>query len=268
MVNVQEVLDNQRRIEESLAARMCEIERSITAASGSESKPSIDKLTQEYRAFRDIVLSTLQLLRAQVQSLTGHIDELDTYNRRNALLFSGVKEKDGEDCAAVILNIINSSMNFPNINSSSMYVSHRLGVRNNTRTRPILVRFEDIKTRNLIWQEKKRLKSTPTVLSEFLTKSRQEVFANARKHFGINRCWTRDGAIMVKLPTNDRKRIITAGELDQLMVKFPSTSHTVGTEKEATTQRPKTGTSSATATIPEPPMTRKRSAAANSKPSK
>lgn len=255
MANVQTVLDNQKRIEDSLASRMAEIEKSLSAAS-SDGKPNIDWLLQEFRAFKEMALSTLKLLRTQIQSLDARVDDLDTYNRRNALLFNGVPEKDGEDCAALVLSVIHA-MEFPNIKTPDFYLCHRLGVRSSKRTRPILVRFVEINTRNIIWREKKRLKSTPTVLSEFLTKSRQEIFAAARKHFGINRSWTRDGAIMIKLPNNDRKRIVNAEELDQVMSKFPSVIDKPAPEPTASVPQTLSRNAPSSSAAPEPPLTRR-----------
>lgn len=37
-----------------------------------------------------------------------------------------------------------------------------------------------------------------------LTKSRQEIFIAAHKHFGLRLCWTVDGGIIILLPINTK----------------------------------------------------------------
>ncbi|KOB57407.1 Uncharacterized protein OBRU01_25734, partial [Operophtera brumata] len=123
--------------------------------------------------------------------------------------------------------------------------------------------------RNYIWLEKKRLKSSPTVISEFLTKTRQAIFSTARRsHFGIRSCWTRDGAVFVKLPNDDRKRIASMEELDLLMNKFPDTSTGLPTAVPITasvmTSQPQAGSPAPViASGCRPPVTRSKGAAAN-----
>lgn len=57
MANVQELFENQKRIEECLASRMEEFEKSFRTASSSESKPQLDKLAEDFRTFKDTVWS-------------------------------------------------------------------------------------------------------------------------------------------------------------------------------------------------------------------
>lgn len=255
MANIQDLFENQNRIEETLALRMADFEKTFKAASSSESKPNLDQLAQDYRCFKESVLSILQTFRSQIQALTLHTDELETYNRRNALLFTGIEEMDGEDCKSLITNVIQSTMNLTDIQASNIYFCHRLGAKKLSGSRPILVRFHDITIRNTIWAEKRRLKSSSTVLSEFLTKPRQAIFGAARKHFGINRCWSRDGAIFIKLPNEERKRIATRDDLDQLTTKFPSSlKSSSDQDKDGAKARP---AAAASAAATRPPVTRR-----------
>lgn len=262
---MQNILDNQNRIEESLTARMAEFEKIFKASSSSDSKLSLDKLTQDYKIFKDNVWSILQLLRSQVQSVASQTDDLETYNRRNALLFSGIEEKDSENCKDLVINIIQTTMGLTGVQASCMYSCHRLGTKSPSRTRPILARFTDATIRNMIWMEKRRLKSSPTVIGEFLTKPRQSVFGIARRHFGINRCWTRDGAVFIKLPNNERRRITTAEELEHLTSKFPSTHIKTST---VSGDRAKTGPAEVPVVTPEPPLVRKAAVGAKTRSAK
>lgn len=264
MSNLQEVLDTQRQIEDTFLSKMAGFEKQLKATA-PDSKPNLERLCKEFEEFKNSVWSILTLLRSLVTSLTYKVDDLDNQSRRNALLFSGVQECDGEDCMAAILNIIHSKMGLVDFQKSSFLLCHRLGLKNVKRNRPILVRFSDIASRNLLWREKKRLKSGSAVLSEFLTKTRQDVFITARKHFGITRCWTQDGQVYVKLPDNNRRRILTAQELDALISKFPMTGIVKKgsgvSPREPAVSRPAEIISTASAAVPEPPVTRRNHAA-------
>lgn len=261
MANVQEVLDTQKSIEETLSSRMAEFEKQFKIASVEDNKHSLDNLAQEFKSYKEMVWSIFQMLRSLIQSLKLQVDDLDSYNRRNALLFSGIEEKNNEDCKALLLEIIRSTMNFSDMQASSILSCHRLGTKNSSHSRPILVRFVNVSTRNEVWNEKKRLKSSPAVLSEFLTKPRQAIFSTARKHFGITRCWTRDGKILVLLPNNDRRHVSTMDELALLMAEFPPKS----VPKKTSDHRPRSGSGSgpAPAAASVPPQTRRATAMKN-----
>lgn len=222
MSNVQEVLDSQRQIEDRLLSRMTEFEKQLKASS-SDNKPTLEKLTREFGEFKNSVWSVLTNLRSLVHSLLLRVDDLDTQSRQNALLFSGIKESESEEnCMALLIDVIHSQMNLTSIDSSSFLVCHRLGSKRDKANRPILVRFTSCSARDLIWREKKKLKGSSAVVSEFLTKSKQDIFSLARKHFGMRCCWTQWGQVFVKLPDNDRKRISSSRELDLYMSKFPA----------------------------------------------
>lgn len=278
MPNLQHILDSQKQLEDSLGSRMADFEKLLRSPSVSETKPNLERLTKEFTEFKSFALGVLKLLRTQIQSLASQVDELDCYNRRNALLFSGIPESDIENCTTLVLNTIQSSMNMSNVRASSIYLCHRLGVRSDKRVRPILVRFSDINMRDAVWKEKKKLKSSSTVVCEFLTKPRHELFMTARRHFGVTSCWSSNGAIYIKLPDNNRKRISSALELNELTANFPSVISNVvndplpSVSSVAATARPKASPKQArpiaSATMTEPPQTRRTTAAIKSMPSK
>ncbi|CAG4930942.1 unnamed protein product [Colias eurytheme] len=85
---------------------------------------------------------------------------------------------------------------------------HRIGRTGLDKPRPILVKLSDLSIKNKLWYGKTVLKSTGITISEFLTKQRHEAFLAARKQFGINKCWTRDGLVIV-LDSKGVKRQVT-----------------------------------------------------------
>lgn len=267
MTNLQEVLDTQRALEESLGTRMALFEKMLQPSTG-ESASNLEKLTQDFLEFRQFAMDIFKLLRTQIDSLTSQIDEIDTYNRRNALLFHGLPESETEDCTATVINLINSTMTLKSVQASSIYLCHRLGSKNDKRARPILVRFTDVNIRNKIWGEKKLLKSSPAVVCEFLTRTRHDLFLSARKHFGVTSSWTSNGVVYVKTPDNVRSRVASAQELNKIIARFPiesSNTNIVSGPRSAAAARQKASpkmvglaSTSAVAAVPvEAPQTRR-----------
>uniref|UniRef100_A0A2A4JEB7 Uncharacterized protein n=1 Tax=Heliothis virescens TaxID=7102 RepID=A0A2A4JEB7_HELVI len=119
---------------------------------------------------------------------------------------------------------------------------HRLGA-DTGKPRPLLIRFQSLSLRNEVWRSKTTLKGSGLVLSEFLTKPRHDAFLAARKHFGVNQCWTSEGKIVVLLPDKSRRKIESPAELQQLARQYPTSSVSVGAPTLGTQASPLTNKS-------------------------
>ncbi|CAH2098247.1 unnamed protein product [Euphydryas editha] len=80
--------------------------------------------------------------------------------------------------------------------------------------RALVLKFRDVSLRDKVWNGKKNLKGTGITLSEFLTKDRHELFLEARRRFGITKCWTRGGTIYILGNDGTRHRINTKTDLN------------------------------------------------------
>ncbi|KAI5631477.1 hypothetical protein NE865_15816 [Phthorimaea operculella] len=127
-------------------------------------------------------------------------------------------------------------MQLPDLTLSDLQSCHRLGSIS-SKPRPTLVRFRDIEHRQLAWDSKTSLKDTGIIISEFLTKSRHDVFMAARKHFGVRNCWSADGKIVILLPDKTRRKIETQCELNRLTSSYPATQQ--GIQAPVSTKPPK-----------------------------
>ncbi|CAH2071138.1 unnamed protein product, partial [Iphiclides podalirius] len=180
----------------------------------------------------------LQLLINEVQMAT---DSIEMRHRKKYLLLGGVPEKPNEDVPHVILSILNKNLGFKDVTSSSLLSAHRLGLESKDHIRPILFRFTDVALRGQVWKKKTSLKGTPYVMSEFLTKLRQSLFLETRKHFGMRSVWTSDGSVYVKLNNGSRARIQSKKELEHLVadqIKDPPAPSNTGSEQETSAQTP------------------------------
>jgi hypothetical protein len=203
-------------------ARMTEFERSLQPSAAKEASPTVKSLAAEYSSFKAFVWKSLNIIKSQVDLVIAGLDRLDTHSRRKVLLLHGINEDNSEDVAKKTLEIFSDQMKL-SLGADVIEVCHRLGVKKNN-ARPVLIRFTTLEHRRQVWNSKTALKGSKVSVSEFLTKTRQEVFVAARGHFGIKRCWTADGTIVILLPNNSRKKILSMGELRQVIDMFPQRS--------------------------------------------
>lgn len=220
MARLEDILEAQKSIADSLGQRMSEFESQLRRSPDRQSSASsIDRLESEFMEFKKSVFYILDLLKSLTMNLATQIDDIDNRARGNALLFHGFKESDDESLVSIITNTLQETMGLSNVHSTTIQYCQRIGVKSDNKIRPVLVRFLNV--RSLIWSNKKKLKSSPVSVSEFLTKTRQAIFLTARKHFGISNSWTNNGIVYVKLPNNDRKRVTDKEFLDGLIEQFP-----------------------------------------------
>lgn len=244
-----------------IASRLDDFESRMKAISTSEKKTDVDVLASDFAAFKDMVLCVLRLLQDQVASLANQVDEMDCQSRRNALIFSGVQEQDGEDPAATVSGIV-TKMGVVGFDKSAIQHCVRIGAKNPKRPRPILVRLASISIKASVWAHKKQLKSSGTVVSEFLTKSRQDIYARARRHFGMSASWTWNGAVFLKLADGTNVKVATAAQLDELCRKHPAATPTTSAAARTPIDKPVTKPSKLTpAAAAAAPATRSKTGA-------
>ncbi|KAF9419628.1 hypothetical protein HW555_003906 [Spodoptera exigua] len=144
MPQLAEVLSAQKSLEECFMKKMNALEAQIQTA--GPAKDTVAKVAEEFRAFRDLVIGMLGLLRRQIGECSRQLDDIETRSRRKALIIQGIAEAAGEDCTNVTLGVINTKLGL-NYTKSSIKVCHRLGQANTNHHRPILVRFASIDAR-------------------------------------------------------------------------------------------------------------------------
>ncbi|KAI5651350.1 hypothetical protein NE865_00594 [Phthorimaea operculella] len=187
-----------------------------TAPAGTADLPT---LARDFMEFKTLVWKVLSKLKLQTELLSLGQDRHETFMRRKTLLFHGIAESKEEKIQERVHKILTDQMQLSDLTLTDLQSCHRLG-SSTTKARPVLVRFRDLEHRRLVWDTKTSLKDTGIVISEFLTKSRHEVFMAARSHFSVKNCWS-EGKIIILLPDGSRKRIEVLSELKSLIAAFP-----------------------------------------------
>lgn len=203
------------------STRMQRYEDDLKSANG-EAAPhkTISSLSREFTDFRSLVWKTLGALKTQLELLVVGLDRHEMASRAKVLLFHGLKDEENTKLPSSVMNIVRDKLKVTSIVVTDIVSCHFLGT-DTSRPRSVLVRFGRRTLRNEVWHSKTKLKGTGITVSEFLTKPRHEVFMNARKHFGMKRCWTSDGKIVVQVTDKQRRKIESSVELRELMASFP-----------------------------------------------
>lgn len=94
---------------------------------------------------------------------------------------------------------------------------HRMGRQSGaSKPRPILCKLRDVGIRDSVWFAKTKLKGTGITVSEFLTRSRHQLFMSARERVGVKNCWTKQGLIYVLGSDGSRQRVNSLDDLNNI----------------------------------------------------
>lgn len=190
----------------------------------TSSSPDVTNLASQFTTFKVFILQSLNNLQKQVEMLAQNVDNLEMLSRRKILLLHGLAESKDEDTAKVVAKVIVTKLKLQNFNVECIRRCHRMGHADTKKQRPILVKFNDLTIKNEVWFAKSNLKGSGITLSEFLTKSRHDVFIAARRKFGISKTWTRDGSVFVVNPDGSRHRVNSLYELNNIPQSQPGAS--------------------------------------------
>lgn len=234
MSNLASVLDTQKIVEASLVRRLADFEKQLKSA---KDNMSLTTLSSEFAAFREEVFNILQLLRQQICELIDTVDAVDMRHRRKYLLINGIPENPSQNLAKDLLEIFQAKFQLKDSSSNDLKSITRLGRQTEGKTRPVLICFSNMNLKDILWRRKACLKGTPMVISEFLTRRRQDLFITARKQLGIKNCWTMNGDIFVKSADGTVKRIRNENEVQNLIDKHnPNISLNIHTQESSSSQ--------------------------------
>jgi len=116
-----------------------------------------------------------------------------------------------------VVNLLTSTIN-SDLSVNKIDYCHRIGKRNSTKSRPVIIKFLSFKDRDMVFKNKKKLKGTQYIVKEDLTKVRLEVFNEAATKFGFRNVWSSGGAVFVST-ADGVKRVVSHDELKSLTIR-------------------------------------------------
>lgn len=216
--SIEQLQKTMEELSSMVACKMGDFEKNLSLSTAAS--PTVKSLAADFYAFKTLVWKTLGLLQSQIELLVQGMDRMETQSRKKLLLFHGIKEDKDENVQKSILAVLSNEMKIPDVKVEHLSSCHRIGTKKDS-ARPILVRFSNIQLRSKAWKAKTNLKGTKITITEFLTKSRQNIFVAARNYFGMKKCWTADGVIVILLPDKSRMKVTTMSELQQIKSQHP-----------------------------------------------
>lgn len=167
----------------------------------------INKLEEKVTA----VDTRMDVVEKENEYLRAAMDNLEQYSRRNNLRLYGLPESDaGLGVDEVVLKLCKEKMGL-NIRSEAIDRAHRLGQQRGGKPRPIIIKFVDYKTREMLFKNRKMFKNTGLSLFEDLTHARSSLRQEAAKKYGPRNVWTNDGRIFIKIDESIHKVVNRAG---------------------------------------------------------
>ncbi|CAK1545722.1 unnamed protein product [Leptosia nina] len=210
-------------VSELFTSKMEQFQQRLDNVSGTPSSQGNNLLATEFEAFKSSILFCLQNLQVQVEMLYKLQDDLEMRSRRKFLLLHGVMESKDESPSS-IAKMLSVLLKCPDVSADSISRCHRLGIKRAAKTRPVLIKFRQHQLKEQVWSSKTHLKGTGITLSEFLTKSRHNLFMAARRQFGVSSCWTRDGNIFAIRSDGERHRISDKKDVDGAVASVPASA--------------------------------------------
>ena len=144
-----------------------QIEHSVAHVSG---------IFESWKEEKAVLLCQITELKAEYEL---KFDEIEQYSRRSCLITTGVKESQEESTGKIVLNIFLDNLGV-RLDLSEIGRSHRLGPwktdqNGNVTSRPIIIKFISYKSRQKVFNVKKKLKDSGYSLFENLTKQRSSL---------------------------------------------------------------------------------------------
>lgn len=227
-------------------SKMAEFEKKLDTAAQSQAVHTVNSIAEEFASFKVFIVNSLRSLQQQIDRQAKQIDKMEMRSRRKMLLVHGIPETKNEDVARSIHKLFTDHLSSVAITGGSITKCHRMGHFNANKTRPIIVKFKDAALRDKIWYTKTAFKGTGVTLSEFLTLCRHETLLEARKRFGMSKCWSKEGIIIIMAPDGSRYRASCTTDLDDVPEPEPVVSVPVSGAsshcrdgKNISSQRPK-----------------------------
>lgn len=149
-----------------------------------------------------------QKLVSELSATRDDVDEMEMTQRRQCLVISNIPEVQGKSDEDSFIEVCNTQLNMPTqitrqdiVNVSRIKGKDRSDVRSGRPT-SMIIRFQNEKARNCVFMNKKKLKGSGKVISEFLTPKKsallKECYDTIPGTFQDRSIWTHFGKVLVR----------------------------------------------------------------------
>ena len=149
--------------------------------------------------------NSVKELQQQNQNLENQIEEQAQYSRRNCLIVHGLQVSQNENTDQLVKDTFQRYLGIT-VKAGDLNRSIRL----NSPKKPIIIKFISHNLKQFIYNNKKKLKGTQTLITEALIQKRKECLvklASSKKDGKALSYWTYDGKIYCTKPEAPTKKI-------------------------------------------------------------
>ncbi|XP_069105873.1 putative leucine-rich repeat-containing protein DDB_G0290503 [Argopecten irradians] len=181
----------------------------------------VKKLTTDNENFKN----QLECLFYNNEETLHSINDLEQHGRANSIRISGVDDRKNdetvEETVQAIITMCKGTLNL-DIDSKEIDVAHRLGSYTEKRSRNIICKFVQRRTKFKIMDQLRSvdkrnvLKNKGITIRDDTTSYNQSIIERARQCPFILRAWCSNGKIKVKTNCGDTVQIISEEDLDYL----------------------------------------------------
>lgn len=154
--DLKEIKTSQKKIEEKIGS----IEKRLDAL--EEKTKTVDHLEQDMTTIQ----ASVETLGTQHESIQARLDELEDRSRRNNLIFHGLPDakETWEQSEQRITQLLSDAT--INLADHDIERAHRLGAYKESKSRPIIVKFSNYKTKDKILSARTKLKELNVAVTE------------------------------------------------------------------------------------------------------
>lgn len=159
-------------------------------------KPIYDRLDLHRKNSEKVIESLLE----KIDCLEERIDDIYQAEKVNNICIHGITDEKQENITLKTLNILNNAV--PNISASNMS-AYRIGKEvNNGKSRPVIVKFDNIMDKRKVLKSLKNFKGSKIFICEDLTRLRLDLLNAAKVVFGKTSVWSFGGNVYANVDGN------------------------------------------------------------------
>lgn len=194
-------------LESNVQAGLKELKDHILGTQGTpESSGAVSLCLSKIAEFEKNVMEAIKSVKKEIEGVNEKISEERQERTTNSLVINGIPEKDGSNDYEEVCKVVKNFLKI-DITMADIDFCYRIGKKESTdKVRPLTVRFVNRWFRDKIFSEKRKLKGSKVVISEFLLSKTLALYKKVRDKVGVKSCWTWKGGIYV-LDGNSRKKI-------------------------------------------------------------
>nr|CAI5836494.1 unnamed protein product [Callosobruchus analis] len=158
----------------------------------------------------------INIIQGEKDEMSIRVEEIEQSNKNTQLRVLGIPESKEYSTETQIKQMFQTKLGI--MDGVTLQQCYRVGsVKNKTASRPIIVKFENVKQKNQVYLCKNKLKGSRIVILEDLVRSRYELLLLAKEKLGKAQVWTLDGKIYTNV---NNKKICLKTEEDILKIRI------------------------------------------------